>query len=50
MKDHDVSPEAAVAALISLHAKSTFARKAGLERYLKTRRAPGDERVVVHRS
>ncbi len=43
MKDHDLSPEAAVEALISLHAEATSALKEGLERYLKTRQPPSDE-------
>ena len=49
MKNHDVSPEAAVEALISLHFEATATLKAELERYLKTRQVPSDEKAMVHR-
>jgi AMP nucleosidase len=43
MKDHDLTPEAAVEALISLHDEAIGALKVALERYLKSREAPSDE-------
>ncbi len=44
-----MSPEAAVKALISLHAEATATLKAELERNLKTRQAPSGEKLMVHR-
>ena len=47
MKDHDLTPEAAVEALKSLHAEATSALKNALDSYFKSRVVPTpDERAT----
>jgi len=49
MKDHDLTPEAAVEALIELHAKATSSLKASLDHYFKTRAIPTTEERSLFR-
>ena len=49
MNSHNLTPEAAVAALIDLHATATSTLKAALERYLTARTTPTAEERVLFR-
>ncbi|MBL8790437.1 MAG: AMP nucleosidase [Rhizobiales bacterium] len=49
MKDNDLTPEAAVAALIDLHARATTSLKESLDRYFRTRATPSAEERSLFR-